>query len=94
MTTAAQRSVSGLCLMVRPEHLDEVEESLRRMDWVEVHARDEATNRLIVVQEHATVKEHQEGLRQLQAVPHVLTADLVVHRKLDDREAPSLGREE
>ena len=68
--------------MARPEHLAEVEASLRDLDWVEVHGRDEATGRLIVVQEHRTVEEHQQGLRRLQAVRHVLTADLVVHHRL------------
>jgi len=68
--------------MIRPEHLDEVEASLRKLEWVEVHARDDATGRLIVVQEHETVEEHQQGLRKLQADPHVLAADLVVHYKL------------
>lgn len=78
----AAGSVSGLCVMVRPEHLNEVEASLRALKWIEVHARDEATSRLIVVQEHETIEEHQQGLRELQAIPHVLTADLVVHHKL------------
>ena len=82
MTIEIAGSVSGLCLMIRPEHLDEVEASLRKLEWIEVHARDESTGRLIVVQEHETVEEHQQGLRKLQAVPHVLTADLVVHHKL------------
>ena len=82
MTTNAAGSVSGLCLMVRPEHLNEVEASLRELEWIEVYARDEATGRLIVVQEHETIEEHQKGLCELQAVPHVLTADLVVHHKL------------
>jgi len=82
VTTDVTGSVSGLCLMVRPEHLGDVEASLRDLDWVEIHARDEATGRLIVVQEHTTIEEHQRGLRRLQEVPHVLTADLVVHHKL------------
>jgi len=68
--------------MVRPDHLADVESSLADLDWIEVYARDESTGRLIVVQEHQTIKEHQDGLRRLQAVPHVLTADLVVHHRL------------
>lgn len=75
-------SVSGLCLMVRPEHLDDVESKLADLEWVDVYARDQTSGRLIVVQEHQTIQEHQEGLRRLQAVPHVLTADLVVHHRL------------
>ena len=89
MTTDEERSVSGLCLMVRPEHLDTVEHRLRELPWLEIHAREDATGRLIVVQEHDTVEEHKNGLRRLQAIPHVLTADLVVHHKLsfDDKDA-------
>lgn len=81
-------SVSGLCLMVRPEHLNEVEANLRELDWIDVHARDEATGRLIVVQEHETVEEHQQGLRKLQAVPHVLTAD---HSKINGGRGVAAG---
>lgn len=77
-----ERNVSGLCLRVRPEHLDEVEARLSELPWLEVHARDDRTGRLIVVQEHRTIEEHQDGLRRLQAIRHVLTADLVVHHRL------------
>lgn len=94
MMTDAERSVSGLCLMVRPEHLDEVESQLREISWLEVHAREDATGRLIVVQEHETVREHQEGLRRLQTIPNVLTADLVVHRKTTAMDEAARGAEE
>lgn len=84
MASSCAGSVSGLCLTVRPDHLDGVEARLRDLGWVEIHARDDAAGRFVVVQEHATVAEHREGLRRLQAIPHVLTAGLVVHRSLDD----------
>ena len=48
MATDASGSVSGLCLVVRPEHLADVEADLGGLDWIEVYARDEATGRLIV----------------------------------------------
>jgi len=79
MPTESGWSVSGLCLMVRPERMQDVENELDELEWLEVHTRDTATGRLVVVQEHNTVEEHQQGLRRLQAIPHVLTADLVVH---------------
>jgi len=94
MAKDAERSVSGLCLMVRPEHLDEVETRLREFSWLEIHAREDASGRLIVVQEHDTVKEHQEGLRRLQSIPNVLTADLVVHRKMTAMDEAGRGAEE
>lgn len=81
-------SVSGLCLMVRQEHLIDVESALAELPWLEVHARDEATGRLVVVQEHASVTDHEDGLRQLQAMEHILTADLVVHYQ-EPEDSPS-----
>jgi nitrate reductase NapAB chaperone NapD len=80
--------------MVRPGHLDEVESVLRGLDWLEIHAREDETGRLIVVQEHATVGGHQEGLRRLQTIPHVLTADLVIHRLMpSDGDRPRAAEE-
>jgi nitrate reductase NapAB chaperone NapD len=84
MASNGTGSVSGLCLMVRPGHLDEVESRLAELPWVDVHARDESTSRLVVVQEQPTVEDHQRGLRELQAVANVLTADLVVHRAFEE----------
>jgi len=94
LKTDSHGSVSGLCLMVRPEHLDAVESELRELSWLEIHAREDATGRLIVVQEHETVNEHQEGLRTLQAIPNVLTADLVVHHRLTAMDGVLRGVEE
>jgi len=54
----------------------------------EVHGRDCELGRLVVTQEHETVAEHQDGLRALQTLPGVLTADLVIH--YSDRD-PSTG---
>ena len=82
-------SVSGLCVTARPEDLAAVEAALLDRPGVEVHARDPQGSRLVVVQECATIEEHQQNLRELQALPGVLTADLVVHyQDPDDRGRP------
>ncbi len=77
--TEMEWSVSGLCITARPERLAAVEEMLNERPGLEVHARDPQSGRLIAVQECATVEEHQLRLRELQTLPGVLTADLVLH---------------
>jgi nitrate reductase NapAB chaperone NapD len=77
--TEAEWSVSGLCITARPERLAAVEEMLNQQPGLEVHARDPESGRLIAVQECATIEEHEQRLRELQALPGVLTADLVLH---------------
>jgi len=72
-------SVSGLCVTTRADRLAEVEETISSRPGLEVHARDPLSGRLVVVQERATIEEHRLGLRELQALPGVLTAELVLH---------------
>jgi nitrate reductase NapAB chaperone NapD len=72
-------SVAGLCVTAQPEDLDAVEARLRDCAGVEVHARDDESCRLVVVQEYSTVSDHRRGLEKIQALPGVLTAELVVH---------------
>ncbi len=80
MTTAeSQWSVSGLCIIARPGELASVEEMLNARQGLEVHARDPESSKLIAVQECATIEDHQNRLREVQALPGVMTADLVLH---------------
>lgn len=72
-------SVAGLCVMARPEELDSVEAQLSARPELEVHARDRESGRLVVVQECETVRGHRQNLEEIQVLPGVLTADLVVH---------------
>jgi nitrate reductase NapAB chaperone NapD len=63
----------------RPDLLVEVEQMIDGRQGFEVHARDPQTGKLVVVQERASIDEHRQGLRELQALPGVLTAELVLH---------------
>jgi len=94
--TEAEWSVSGLCITARPERLAAVEKMLNERPGLEVHARDPKSGRLIAVQECDTVDEHQQRLRELQALPGVLTADLVLHYQdpADDIEPTTTGGSE
>jgi len=79
MQTTDDWCVSGLCVTARADRMAAVEEIIGQLPGFEVHARDATTGRLVVVQERATVEEHRRGLRELQALPGVLTAELVLH---------------
>lgn len=82
----ADWSVSGLVVTTRCEDLAAVAEILNDRSGVEVHAGDPRSGRLVVVQEGTSVEDHQDGLREIQALPGVLTADLVIHYQ--DPDAP------
>ncbi len=77
-------SVSGLCVTTRPEDIEKLAATLSHLPGIEVHATESTTGRLIVVQERASIAEHRQGLRDLQALPRVLTAELVMHYQDSD----------
>ncbi len=77
--TKVKWSVSGLCVTARPVDVSAVADLLDGLAGVEVHASDPDNGRLVVVQEAASVAAHQDKLREIQALPGVLTANLVLH---------------
>ncbi len=79
MTKTEEWSVSGLCVTARADCLAEIEETIGSCPGFEVHACDPQSGKLVVVQERATIEGHRQGLRELQALPGVLTAELVLH---------------
>jgi nitrate reductase NapAB chaperone NapD len=89
-------SVSGLCITARPERMAAVEEMLNARPGLEVHARDRRSGRLVAVQECATVEEHRQKLRELQTLPGVVMAELVLHYRdpFDGKEPIATGARE
>lgn len=93
MTTIDEWSVSGLCVTARPDRLVEIEETIAARPGFEVHARHPRTCKLVVIQERMTIEEHRRGLRELQQIPGVLTAELVLHYRdtSDEPDPPTSG---
>ena len=79
MMAQKQWSVAGLCVTAKPDELERVEATLGARPELEVYARDPQHGKLVVVQECSTIRDHRRNLEQIQALPGVLTADLVVH---------------
>lgn len=82
-------SVSGLCISTRPENMVGVESSLNLLPNIEVRARDPENGKLIVIQECVTVEGHQKNLREIQALPDVIYAEMVMHYQEPDNLQPT-----
>ena len=71
--------ISGLVVTARPGCLDAARRAIEALPGLEVHGEDATSCKLIVVQDLPTLDDHVEGLRRVQALPEVLTAELVCH---------------
>lgn len=72
-------NLSGIVVMARPENTDAVERALAGLAGIEVHYREAALGKLVVVQEADSVGAEVEGLKRIKAVPGVISAEMVEH---------------
>lgn len=74
----------------RPELLSEISRKVDALPWAEVHFSD-PRSRLVVTLEASDIDESMERMKQLQAIPRVLSAGVgrVLQRRGDDVNDPT-----
>lgn len=77
-------NLSGILVVAQRPWLTSVLAELERLPGVEVYQVDEATGRIVVVQEAEGVQAEAEGLERIQKLPHVVLAQLVYHYFAED----------
>jgi nitrate reductase NapD len=70
--------------MARPESRERVVAALNALEGVEVHQVDEATGRIVAVQEAVDIHEEIAGVRRIKALPDVIMAEMVYHYLAED----------
>lgn len=86
---------SGVLIRAEPDLLDTCLERVATVPGVDVQFVYPQSGRAIAVLESETLEAQQETLRTVQRLPHVVVAELVYHRILDDASgatAPSSPR--
>jgi nitrate reductase NapAB chaperone NapD len=87
-------NVSGILVSALPSHVAELVDALARLPLTEVAQVDAPGGRIVVVQERESVAQEFDGLRAIQRLPHVLSADLVMHYFGDDAQPAVLAADE
>ena len=79
-------NVSGILVVVSPEHVATSIEVLNRLDGIDVHQSDPETGRIVITQEADTIQSEVDGLKRIKALPHVILAEMVYHCFEEDNE--------
>lgn len=79
-------NLSGILVVANSGQLATVVDALKSLSGVEVHQVDEATGRVVVVQEAEAIRSEMDGLRQIKSLPGVMMAEMVYHYIADDTE--------
>ncbi len=71
-------NISSIVVQVRQEHVEEVVEALKEADFCDYHFHDKSIGKIIVTVEGEGVAEEIEKVKKIQAVPHVIAADMMM----------------
>ena len=71
-------NISSIVVQVRQEHVDEVVEALKAADFCEYHFHDKGMGKIIVTVEGEGVSEEIAKVKQIQAIPHVISAEMMM----------------
>jgi nitrate reductase NapD len=68
-------NISSIVVQALPEHIEEVVESLKKCEVCDYHFHDEK-GRAIITIESQSVSDELGKLRVIEAIPHIITADM------------------
>ena len=71
--------ISGILVRTSPAEVRACVDRLVALEHVDVDRFDESSGRVVIVQESGTRAQQEEGLRRIQAVPGVASAELICH---------------
>ncbi len=79
-------NVSSIVVQTVPEYLEEVVESLKKCEACDYHLHDEL-GRIIITIEGSGVEEELKKLKVIEAIPHVIAADMQMAYSEDELDA-------
>jgi nitrate reductase NapD len=79
-------NISGILVVVAPEHTQATIERLQTLPGIDVHHIDTASGRIVITQEAETIRDEVEGLRRIRALPGIILAEMSYHHFEDDTE--------
>lgn len=87
-------NISSIVIQTKPEHIDEVIALCEAGDFCDYHFHDKDKGKIIVTIEGKNVDEEMAKMKQIEKMPHVICADMMMAYSEDelDEERSKLER--
>jgi len=79
-------NISSIVVQVRSEYIDEVVNTLKESDFCDYHFHDKSIGKIIVTVEGENISEEIAKVKKIQAVPHIIAADMMMAYSEDELE--------
>ena len=79
-------NISSIVVQVRSEYIDEVVNTLKESDFCDYHFHDKSIGKIIVTVEGKDISEEIAKVKKIQALPHIIVADMMMAYSEDELE--------
>jgi len=86
-------NISSIVLQAKPEHIDAIVKVCQESDFCDYHFHDATIGKIIVTVEGENIDEEMQKMKKIQAIPHVICADMMMAYSEDELEAERLKLE-
>ena len=80
-------NISSIVLQAKPEHIDAIVAICQASDFCDYHFHDANIGKIIVTVEGENIDEEMQKMKQIQAIPHVICADMMMAYSEDELDA-------
>ena len=87
-------NISGILVVVAPERVNSMAETLTALQGIDVHHIDQPSGRIIITQEAESVHDEIDGLKRIRELPGIVLAEMSYHNFEEDTENVSSIPEE
>ncbi|DAB32643.1 MAG TPA: nitrate reductase [Sulfurospirillum sp. UBA11407] len=77
-------NVSSIVIQVKKEFIEEVVSLLKECDFCDYHFHDENKGKIIVTVEGEGIEEEMKKVREIEALAHVISADMMMSYSEDE----------
>jgi nitrate reductase NapD len=81
-------NISGILVVVPPEHTRATIDRLQALPGIDVHHTDAASGRIVITQEAENITAEIDGLKRIRALPDIILAEMSYHYFGEDAESP------
>jgi nitrate reductase NapD len=77
-------NVSSIVIQAKKENIDRIVETVKSCDFCEYHFHDASIGKVIVTVEGVDIDEEMKKVRQIEAIPGVVSADMMMAYSEDE----------
>ena len=80
-------NISSIVIQAKPEYVEAIVQACKASDFCDYHFHDQSLGKIIVTVEGKNIDEEMAKMKKIEAIPHVICADMMMAYSEDELDA-------